>query len=274
MVPNSNVIAQSSGQNLTFIPGTPSTTSGTAGKISLVPTNFLLKQQAPNINFNSPIQLYTKPTVSIASNASTSTMVSSSNSGQPMKLLFVNTAGSQKQQIINHSNHIYTTTPTSIVKTTPANQISIQPKPVITSAASLMAIPQKKTDPPPPVTITPVAPKQEGIKALLGQLVSVQRENLALSRSRVTVEKERFNNEKQIVCSLVEALNDLNNMLQGFSSTVNVGDEYGFGSPQPMSHESDGADSRMNDINQDVPPVGSLIPVVDTIKAEVISDSD
>nr|XP_029713195.1 wiskott-Aldrich syndrome protein homolog 1-like [Aedes albopictus] len=278
IVPNSNIIAQSSGQNVTILPGAPNTANTNApGKISLVPTNFLLKPQPPKINFNSPIQLYTKPTVSIANNATISSAVPppASSAVQPMKLLFVNTAGSQKQQIITPSKHIYTTTPTPIVKTTPATQITIQPKPVITAATSLMAIPQKKPDPPPPVTTVPPTPKQAGIKSLLGQLVSIQRENLALSRSRINVEKERFNNEKQIVCSLVEALNDLNNMLQGFSSTVNIGDEFGCGSPTPATnHEFDGADSRMNDISQEAPPVSGLIPVIDTIKAEVISDSD
>ncbi|EAT34008.1 AAEL013730-PA [Aedes aegypti] len=275
IVPNQNMITQSSGQNVTIVPGAANTTSTTPGKISLVPTNFLLKPQAPKINFNSPIQLYTKPTVSIANNATISAASTPASSAvQPMKLLFVNTAGSQKQQIITPSKHIYTTTPTPLVKTTPATQIAIQPKPVITSTTSLMAIPQKKPDPPPPVAVAPAAPKKSGIKSLLGQLVSIQRENLALSRSRINVERERFNNEKQIVCSLVEALNDLNNMLQGFSSTVNIGDDFGCGTPPPATNESDGADSRMNDISQEMLPVSGLIPVVDTIKAEVISDSD
>ncbi|XP_055531556.1 uncharacterized protein LOC129722261 [Wyeomyia smithii] len=285
IVSNPNVVSSQAGQNVAIVSASPTmTTTSNAGKISLVPTNFLLKPQQPNINFNSPIQLYTKPTVSIANSAPTSVVVSSASSVQPMKLLLVNTAGSQKQQIFTSaSNQMYTTTSTPVVKTTPATQISIQPKPIITNATNLMAtISQKKTDPPPPmpVTIAPVpvpTPKQTGFKGLLNQLVCLQRESLAISRSRMNVERERLNNEKQMACSLVEALNDLNNMLQSYSSTVSVGDDFGFGSSQhfPQSNNSADKEARVNDVNQpDTPIVSNLIPVIDTIKAEVISDSD
>ncbi|XP_053688801.1 uncharacterized protein LOC128738019 [Sabethes cyaneus] len=284
IVPNSSAVSSQTGQNLAIVSASPTiTTTSNAGKISLVPTNFLLKPQPPNINFNSPIQLYTKPTVSIASSAPTSVVVSSASSVQPMKLLLVNTAGSQKQQIFTSaSNQMYTTTPTPVVKTTPSTQIAIQPKPIITTATNLMAtISQKKTEAPPlPVTITPVpvaAPKQTGFKGLLNQLVCLQRESLAISRSRMNVERERLNNEKQMACSLVEALNDLNNMLQSYSSTVSVGDDFSFGSSQHYSQSANHGDkeTRVNDNNQaDTPIVSNLIPVIDTIKAEVISDSD
>ncbi|XP_055625216.1 uncharacterized protein LOC129767938 [Toxorhynchites rutilus septentrionalis] len=276
IVPNSNINASLSGQNMAIVSATPTvTTSSTAGKISLVPTNFLLKPQAPKISFNSPIQLYTKPTVSIASSMPTTMTVSSASAVQPMKLLFVNTGGGQKQQIITPATKQIYTTATPIVKTTPATQIAIQPKPVVTPTTSLMTVTQNKPDPTPVHSNAPVAPKQAGFKALLGQLVTLQRDNLAISRNRLSVERERFNNEKQIVCSLVEALNDLNNMLQKYSSTVSVSDDVGFGSSQQFQFSNDIVkESRMNDISQDIPLVSNLIPVIDTIKAEVISDSD
>ncbi|XP_055594998.1 rho GTPase-activating protein gacF-like [Uranotaenia lowii] len=288
IVPHGNVIQPASAPNVAIVSAAPSTTttSSTAGKISLVPTNFLLKQQPSNINFNSPIQLYTKPTVSV-SNSVTSMPVcsvqSSQSTGQPMKLILVNTANGQNQQIqIPAGKQIYTTTSTPIVKATQGTQISLQPKPIITSAGSLLPIPQKKPDPPPPLaaTITPVQPKQNnGLRSVLNQLVTLQKESLAISRSRMNVERERLNNEKHIACSLVEALNDLNNMLHNYSNVVNIGDDYGFGSSTFQQRNSSAGendrDSTMHDISQrDISPARDLIPVIDTIKAEVISDSD
>ncbi|KAL9704605.1 hypothetical protein quinque_008123 [Culex quinquefasciatus] len=304
IVSNPNVISASSAQNMTIVSATPtSTTNSTAGKISLVPTNFLLKPQTPNIpnvNFNSPIQLYTKPTVSISgTHPAPATAIASSGATavqQPMKFLFVNTAGNQKQQLITTAGAKQVIAPTPLVRTTPAQTpIAIQPKPVITAATSLMTMSQKKlpTDLQPPtsttssVTITPIPAKQPGgFKSLLSQLVSLQRESLALSRTRMNVERERFANEKQIACSLVEALNDLNSMLQTYSSTVSVpADEDGgkdeangesqsfrFANEEIAMEEEESVKDA--DASQDSPPVSNMIPVCDTIKAEVISDSD
>ncbi|KAL1403770.1 hypothetical protein pipiens_005562 [Culex pipiens pipiens] len=254
----------------------------------------------PNVNFNSPIQLYTKPTVSISGTLpAPATAIASSGATavqQPMKFLFVNTAGNQKQQLITTAGPKQVIAPTPLVRTTPAQTpIAIQPKPVITAATSLMTMSQNKlpTNLQPPssttssVTITPIPAKQPGgFKSLLSQLVSLQRESLALSRTRMNVERERFANEKQIACSLVEALNDLNSMLQTYSSTVSVpadedgGEDEANGGSQTfrfaneeiaMEEEESVKDA---DASQDSPPVSNMIPVCDTIKAEVISDSD
>uniref|UniRef100_A0A182JRT9 Myb/SANT-like DNA-binding domain-containing protein n=1 Tax=Anopheles christyi TaxID=43041 RepID=A0A182JRT9_9DIPT len=286
--------------------GTTTTTTTTPSKISLVPTNFLLKPQTSNLGFKQPIQLYTKPTVSIGTtkptpglspivsvNASvgglapstTSTVASAGGTagGAPMKVFLVNTLAKDgsgpKQQLITPSTakQIYTTSAgvslqgTSHVSGLP--QISIQPKQLLTSgsgAATTISrkILQTTTVPPLRSSLgTAAPPKLGGFKALLQQLVGLQRENLGITKTRLVAEKERFGNEKIVANSLLDALGELNALL----TEVN-------GEMMTMGKESeDDEEDGMIKISSESPassPRRSASRHEDSVKPEVISDSE
>ncbi|XP_049547210.1 uncharacterized protein LOC125958127 [Anopheles darlingi] len=249
--------------------GGAAATTTTQSKISLVPTNFLLKPQASGMGFKQPIQLYTKPTVTIqgakpptGSSPAIQPIVSVSSghptiqpaagatpgttTGQPMKLYLVNTmpkdGSAPKQQLIappGATSHLYGgTSPVAISMASGIPglpKISIQPKPptLMTNAAGGLAsatlagttrILQAK---PAPVSgVGPVRaplgmpPKMGGFKALLNQLVGLQRENLTITRTRLTAEKERLRNEKSVANSVLQALGDLNDLLVGMNAEL------------------------------------------------------
>uniref|UniRef100_A0A182SUK5 Myb/SANT-like DNA-binding domain-containing protein n=1 Tax=Anopheles maculatus TaxID=74869 RepID=A0A182SUK5_9DIPT len=215
------------------------TTTTVPSKISLVPTNFLLKPQASTIGFKQPIQLYTKPTVSIAStkpspgvpiNVGPGTVTTTAGtSGAPMKVFLVNTlskdGSAPKQQLLSAAGapkQLYTTpTGVSLQGTSHVSglpQISIQPKQVFTNAGATML--GRKPIPPTGTTLRAVgriadapSPKLGGFKSLLNQLVGLQRENLGITKTRLVTERERFGNEKSVGSSLLDALGELNTLL-------------------------------------------------------------
>ncbi|XP_050098298.1 uncharacterized protein LOC126579078 [Anopheles aquasalis] len=224
-------------------------TTTTQSKISLVPTNFLLKPQASGMGFKQPIQLYTKPTVTIqggkaaapgSNPGSIQPIVSigsgttpGSVAGQPMKLYLVNTmpkdGSAPKQQLIapGGTSQLYGGTSAASIPGMP-----IQPKPTImTTASGATRILQAKTA---PVTggtggggggaalRAPLGfpPKMGGFKTLLNQLVGLQRDNLAITRTRLSAEKERFKNEKSVANSVLRALGDLNELLVGMNAEL------------------------------------------------------
>uniref|UniRef100_A0A182QUN1 Myb/SANT-like DNA-binding domain-containing protein n=1 Tax=Anopheles farauti TaxID=69004 RepID=A0A182QUN1_9DIPT len=286
---------------------TTASTTTTASKISLVPTNFLLKPQTPNIGFKQPIQLYTKPTVSIATTKPTpalqpiatvsasggvTTSTGTGTPGAPMKVFLVNTLSkdgtAQKQQIITPAaKQIYTTSSgvslqgTSHVSGLP--QISIQPKQLLTSTSATALggkfLQSTATVPPrPAATGLGAAPaKFGGFKALLSQLVGLQRENLGITKTRLVAEKERLGNEKSVGNALLDALGDLNALLvqvnaslpdvngsDGGTNKLSV-DDSPISSPRRQRRESGDRQTRAtHESTMDD----------DSLKAELISDSE
>uniref|UniRef100_A0A182MXB0 Myb/SANT-like DNA-binding domain-containing protein n=1 Tax=Anopheles dirus TaxID=7168 RepID=A0A182MXB0_9DIPT len=284
---------------------TTSSTTTTASKISLVPTNFLLKPQAPNIGFKQPIQLYTKPTVSIATTKPTpglqpivsvsasggvTTTTGTGTPGAPMKVFLVNTLSkdgtAQKQQLISPATkQIYTTSSgvslqgTSHVSGLP--QISIQPKQLLTSTGATTLggkfLQSAATVTPRPAAVVGTAPpKFGGFKTLLSQLVGLQRENLGITRTRLVAEKERLSNEKSVGNALLDALGDLNALLTQVNATlpeVKHSDE----DPVKMSTDDSPISSPRRDTNRNRPTCAAMeSPSMDddSVKAELISDSE
>ncbi|XP_053681311.1 uncharacterized protein LOC128732166 [Anopheles nili] len=276
-----------------------STTTTTPSKISLVPTNFLLKPQSSTLGFKQPIQLYTKPTVSMATSkptpdlqpivtvsASGTNVSSSGTPGAPMKLLLVNTlpkdGTAPKQQLITQSSakQIYTTSTgvslqgTSHVSGLP--QISIQPKQLLTGTTATRTLGgtflQSATQRP----TLKAPPKMGGFKALLQQLVGLQRENLGITKTRLVAERERLRNEKSVANSLLDALGELNGLLMEVNADIPGGagklveDMSDDSSPGPRSPRRSFSRSRQQSRMV-------LHPVVDdddNVKAEIISDSE
>ncbi|XP_050080303.1 uncharacterized protein LOC126567963 [Anopheles maculipalpis] len=288
---------------------TTTTTATAPSKISLVPTNFLLKPQASTLGFKQPIQLYTKPTVSIAStkpspgvpiSVGTGTVTATSGtSGAPMKVFLVNTlskdGSAPKQQLLGAAGttkQLYTTTTgvslqgTSHVSGLP--QISIQPKQLLTTATGTTTL-SRKLIPPTATTVRPVVravdgptPKFGGFKSLLSQLVGLQRENLGITKTHLVTERERFVNEKSIGGSLLDALGELNALLGELngelpSSDVNQSDK----KKQHVEamEEERGKDKPTVKMSSDGPAAVSLRRSIsrhedDSMKTEVISDSE
>uniref|UniRef100_A0A182PGC9 Myb/SANT-like DNA-binding domain-containing protein n=1 Tax=Anopheles epiroticus TaxID=199890 RepID=A0A182PGC9_9DIPT len=301
-----------SGKSDATTTSTATSSTTTPSKISLVPTNFLLKPQASNLGFKQPIQLYTKPTVSIATTmpthglspiasvnasvagggtASTTTSTVATAGGPaapgaagPVKVYLVNTLSKDgtgpKQQLITPSTakQIYTTSTgvslqgTSHVSGLP--QISIQPNQLLTggttgsgpgSAPLGRKILHTATVPPlRPAFAGATPPKLGGFKTLLQQLVGLQRENLAITKTRLVAEKERFGNEKSVANSLLDALGELNALL----SEVN-------GEPIGKESDEDGEEGMIK-ISTDSPvssPRRCTSRQEESVKPEVISDS-
>ncbi|XP_052888487.1 mucin-19 [Anopheles moucheti] len=278
------------------------TTTTAPSKISLVPTNFLLNPQASGIGFKQPIQLYTKPTVSIAATKPSPgaqpivsvgatggvTTSTAGTPGAPMKVFLVNTlskdGSSSKQQLLTSAatKQLYTTSTgvslqgTSHVSGLP--QISIQPKQLLnapgTATLGRNIIRTATTIP----TVRPAAtptPKLGGFKSLLNQLVGLQRENLGITRMRLVAEKERFGNEKSVANSLLDALGELNALLT----------EVNGGLPEMKESEEDDEENEEEEdeeeatvkILSDSPissPGRSVSRHDDDMKTEVISDSE
>ncbi|KFB53897.1 hypothetical protein ZHAS_00022343 [Anopheles sinensis] len=287
----------------TLAGGSSAVTTTPSSKISLVPTNFLLKPQASNLGFKQPIQLYTKPTVSIASTTkpttslqpvvtvSSASTVSTTGSSTgtpaaPMKLLLVNTlpkdGSAPKQQLINpQTKQIYTTStgvPLQKVTGLPGS-LSIQPRQLVPKPVT-GATPIEKLLP----TIRPAPsaggpPKLGGFKALLGQLVGLQRENLGISKTRLLTEKERFGNEKSVANSLMDALGELNALLMEASAELNQSAEE---KASEMMHIKISNARHVPSLHalvdqpKEISSRPALQPVIDdeSVKTEVISDSE
>uniref|UniRef100_A0A182WDA2 Myb/SANT-like DNA-binding domain-containing protein n=1 Tax=Anopheles minimus TaxID=112268 RepID=A0A182WDA2_9DIPT len=283
---------------------TATTTTTAPSKISLVPTNFLLKPQTPNIGFKQPIQLYTKPTVSIAttkpspgaqpimsvSTTGGATTSTAGTPGAPMKVFLVNTLSkdgtTSKQQILTSAatKQLYSTSTgvslqgTSHVSGLP--QITIQPKQLLSATGATTTLGRSIIQPSAAAATTTTTtstipnlrpfgnttPKLGGFKSLLNQLVGLQRENLGITKTRLVAEKERFGNEKSVGNSLLDALGELNALLT----------EVNGGLPARKYSEEDDDDASVK-ISSDSPissPGRSVSRQDDSMKAEVISDSE
>ncbi|XP_053676260.1 serine-rich adhesin for platelets-like [Anopheles nili] len=209
---------------------TASTTVPTAGKISVVPANLLMKQ--PTVVSSSmakPIQIYTQPTMSIAKGAGSGvTVVGASQSGvgtsnvgpTPMKLLLVNTVAKDgtTQQILTpapESSTLPKLIPAPVQHTKIPISVAGQP-PIVTIPA--MNVPKKASELPKsthPAARGPGGGQAAGFRTLLTQLVSIQRENLALNQERLMLEKERLDFEKQFGGSLVSMVRNMSTFFSG-----------------------------------------------------------
>ncbi|XP_052860934.1 uncharacterized protein LOC128267991 [Anopheles cruzii] len=269
-------------------------TTTTQSKISLVPTNFLLKPQASsNLGFKQPIQLYTKPTVSIAGSKPTNTQppivsVGAATSGagnQPMKVFLVNTrpkdgSAPQQQLLASKAPQLFSSTSAVSMATGVSGlpKISIQPKLVTSGGVTpLGAAKILQTAPATSARVIATTPcglrgpsKAVGFKTLLSQLVGVSRENLGITKTRLVAERERFSNEKSVANAVLKALDELNALL----AEVNAAS-----APEPEDQQQQEQRIRITDVRHDATHrrrslAGRPASDDEHLKTEVISDSE
>ncbi|XP_058065580.1 uncharacterized protein LOC131215209 [Anopheles bellator] len=265
-------------------------TTTTQSKISLVPTNFLLKPQASNLGFKQPIQLYTKPTVSLTGSKPTHTQpIVSTSAGagnQPMKLFLVNTrpkdgSAPQQQLLASKPPQLFSSTSAVPMATGVSGlpKISIQPK--LVTSGGVTALGAAKILQTAPATSTRVIAtpcgvrgpsKAVGFKSLLSQLVGVSRENLGITKTRLVAERERFSNEKSVANAVLKALGELNTLL----AEVNAAS-----APEPEDQQQQQQEQRIRitDVRHDETHrrrsvVGRALSDDEHLKTEVISDSE
>ncbi|XP_049299822.1 histone-lysine N-methyltransferase SETD1A-like [Anopheles funestus] len=226
-------ITSGNGTTITATGGT-STSIPTTGKISVVPTNLLMKQPSSVASsLTTPIQIYTQPTVSIAKGVGTggTTMVATagkpgSGSGPavgtgPMKLLLVNTVAKDgtTQQILTPASEATTTMPKLIPAPVHHSKIPLSvtgQSPIVTIPT--VNVPKKVGEPVKQGTSgarSANGGQSAGFRTLLTQLVSIQRENLALNQQRLALEKERLEFEKQFGGSLVGMVRNMSTFFTG-----------------------------------------------------------
>lgn len=180
------------------------TTASTTGKISLVPTNVLLKPKLapapPIITVNS--QQTSQPNV-----ASTQISTNSPATSQAMKVLFVNAmpqnVSSSATQASTSETVTMTATPV-VQKTMPRVMPPLHP--TIPPSTRISVIPQ-----PNPIAITQKTQVQKGtgFRHLLSQLIQLQNENLLMQRQRLNVEKQRLEVEKTFGNRIVDLLTNI-----------------------------------------------------------------
>lgn len=220
-----------------------STTTSTAGsntsKISLVPTNILMKPSTNQSQSNSTQFSFKPQQFLCAKSASgTPTVYTSSSGGMPMKVLLVNTL--QKPNA-STATTVQSSITQPILSTPLATRplVSIQPKPqnnahpVIQStyqtrsatAASASAQASKAPTvistnrylysggaPPDPADKRTLSFKQKstpGFRSLLNQLVQLQSKQLDVSRQRLAVERERLEFERNTGEKILTTLTSL-----------------------------------------------------------------
>ncbi|XP_058462889.1 uncharacterized protein LOC131437509 [Malaya genurostris] len=265
---------------------TVTTPASSQGKISVVPTNLLLKPPTSNVNISSPIQIYTQPTVSLAKPPTLApapqglnTSATSSSTMAPMKLLLVNTVSKDgtTQQILTPASEVPKMPqmrPAPILAPKPS-VIPIAPKPPVVSIPA-MNVPQNQSP-----MITAAARKSKpgllngeksaGFKSLLGQLVSIQREQLVVSQARMALEKERLEFEKQIGGPLVDVVRSLSGFFNGFIQQQKQTQK----SKLPLGEDSgQSAAKRKRTENNENKQQQPTVTTTETIKAEVISDNE
>lgn len=126
---SSGDLSSNSIQNLMRISTSPSIPTSSANKISLVPTNLLLKPQAQNItpNYKPPALVYTsQPNTTLVNHSKTSSI--------PMKVVFVNALNGQK---INPQNSTLKTATFNSQTIGTSFNITTAQKPVQTQARIL-----------------------------------------------------------------------------------------------------------------------------------------
>lgn len=167
------------------------TTTTSQGKISLVPTNILLKPSQPNnITFKqSPQILYTKAPSSTPTSNSLSTMTMSSAAGG---------SGTMQVLVVNRLQN----------NTTEINTINIPKETVVpvTSTANTSNIGEIKNN-----KFGFKKQNSELTRTLLNQLIQIQSQNLQVSRQRMEMEKQRFEFEKSIAEKLLGIFQSRNN---------------------------------------------------------------
>uniref|UniRef100_A0A182W285 Myb/SANT-like DNA-binding domain-containing protein n=1 Tax=Anopheles minimus TaxID=112268 RepID=A0A182W285_9DIPT len=211
--------------------GASSTSIPTTGKISVVPTNLLMKQPSSVASsLATPIQIYTQPTVSIAKSVGTgaTSMVATAGTGSgsgvgtaPMKLLLVNTVAKDgtTQQILTPASESTATMPKLIPAPVHHSKIPLS----VTGQSPIVTIPTvnvpKKVGEPIQLRTTSgrsaAGGQSAGFRTLLTQLVAIQRENLDLNRERLALEKERLEFEKQFGGSLVGMVRNMSTFFTG-----------------------------------------------------------
>ncbi|XP_052902786.1 uncharacterized protein LOC128310236 [Anopheles moucheti] len=214
--------------------GTSSTSIPTTGKISVVPTNLLMKQPSSvACSLATPIQIYTKPTVSIAKSVGTgaATMVATAGTagtgiGQgvgtaPMKLLLVNTVAKDgtTHQILRPASEATATMPKLIPAPVHHSKLPVSvtgQSPIVTIPTA--NVPKKLGEPIKQGTAgarTANGGQSAGFRTLLTQLVTIQRENLTLNKERLALEKQRLEFEKQFGGSLVGMVRNMSTFFTG-----------------------------------------------------------
>lgn len=198
---NQNRVVISSG-----VTQTQSTTSNTTGKISLVPTNVLLKPKsltpsAPIITVNT--QQQQQPSSLVPSSIPTSSATS-----QAMKVLFVNAmpqcVNSTAPQPSSGSQTVTMTATPMVQKAMPKVMPPLHP--TIPPSTRISVIPQ-----PNPIAIgqKTAVQKGTGFRHLLTQLIQLQNENLLMQRQRLNVEKQRLEVEKTFGNRIVDLLTNI-----------------------------------------------------------------
>ncbi|XP_041783289.1 uncharacterized protein LOC121599503 [Anopheles merus] len=228
-------ITSGNGTTITATGGT-STSIPTAGKISVVPTNLLMKQPtAASVasSMATPIQIYTQPTMSLGKGVASAvpgTVGASAGGGgaggvpgAPMKLLLVNTVGKdgKTQQILTPASEA---TAAGMPKLLPAAMPHTKLPLSVTGQSPIVTIPTMNV--PGKVGLEQHKPsatggrsasggQSAGFRTLLTQLVTIQRENLALNQERLALEKERLEFEKQFGGSLVGMVRNMSTFFAG-----------------------------------------------------------
>lgn len=192
----------------TVISSTPTTTNAvtaaTNGKISLVPTNVLLKPQAQLK------QVFTSnngPTISVPPNIQTTPPVSS----QGMKVLLVNAlpnGGINTQAVIGPPN---SSQPTTVITTPTLPKLQPKPMPALQAVQQSSNATQLRPESP-KISIVPT--KQEPTKgstlrALMNNMIRLQNENLTMQRQRLNIERQRLEYEKNMGTRIVDLLSVL-----------------------------------------------------------------
>lgn len=185
---------------------TTQSTASTTGKISLVPTNVLLKPKTqvtpstPIITINT--QQQQQPSLV------TNQIPTSSATSQGMKVLFVNAmpqcVNSTAAPSSNASQTVTMTATPMVQKTMPKVMPPLHP--TIPPSTRISVIPQ-----PNPIAISQKTPVQKGtgFRHLLTQLIQLQNENLLMQRQRLNVEKQRLEVEKTFGNRIVDLLTNI-----------------------------------------------------------------
>lgn len=233
--------------SVSTIPSTISTSSNTtttASKISLVPTNILMKPQSNQPPTTASAQFSFKPQQFLCTK-STANVSTSGTSGMPMKVLLVNTLSkpSSPATATGTKSTIVTTATASTSQSNSVRPIvSIQPKtatsitvnsPIIQSAyrtrSTTAATANAQAAKTPTVlstnkylcsgtnsnetgvrrTIAMKAKGSPGFRTLLNQLVQMQSKQLEVSRQRLEIERERLEFEKNTGEKILNALTSL-----------------------------------------------------------------
>lgn len=191
----------------TVVSNTPTTTNSipaTNGKISLVPTNVLLKPQVKQVfasNSNQSTGHIMPPQAVSAASA-----VSAVPTSPGMKVLLVNTLPNGS---INSSTVISNNTNQPAIMTTP-NLAKLQPKTMPALQAVQATSHQRSESPKISIVPTKQEPsKTSTLRQLMNNMVRLQNENLTMQRQRLNVERQRLEHEKSTGNRIVDLLSAL-----------------------------------------------------------------